>query len=128
MERNTTLEGFSCINNPGSVLSNGEYNPKSPAEQRMKQAMIATKAAVETWNRKNLPVEIVLARHSRKQDLGAAAAAVKTLEKKRLKVVTDDSLASLSLQVDKSLTSRLQLDESRKKLKLVFEKSRKSTR
>jgi len=70
VERNTTLKGFSCFQNPCNFSANGEkyppYDPTSRAEQRVRQALVRTNAPLEIWNNNPLPDDIVKARQAKR--------------------------------------------------------------
>jgi len=70
VERNTTLKGFSCFQNPCNFPANGEgyppYDPTSRAEQRVRQALVRTNAPLEIWNNNPLPDDVKGARANRK--------------------------------------------------------------
>jgi len=67
VERNTTLKGFSCFQNPCNFPANGEeYPPYDRAEQRVRQALVRTNAPLEIWNNNPLPDDVKGARANRK--------------------------------------------------------------
>jgi len=67
VERNTSLVGFSCFQNPCSyTLCEGMmYNPDAPCEQRIRRALVATRAPILIWNNNPLPQDLIQARIAR---------------------------------------------------------------
>ena len=57
VERNQTLKGFSCFQNPCN-FRDGEYDGSAPCDQAVKQAIIRTRAPIEIWNNYQLPDDV----------------------------------------------------------------------
>ena len=68
LEKNTTLRGFSCFQNPCNFPDGRTYDPNTPCEKRVKQALIATTAPIEIWNNYPLPSDLIEDRRKEEED------------------------------------------------------------
>jgi len=62
VERNGTLKGFSCFDNPCNYPDGENYDPNTRADKRVRQALIETNAPIKIWNNEPLPDDIKAAR------------------------------------------------------------------
>jgi len=66
VERNRSLKGFSCFQNPCNFPDGENYDPNTRAEQRVRQALIDSPVPLEIWNDNPLPGDIKAARQGKK--------------------------------------------------------------
>ncbi|KAH9258297.1 hypothetical protein BASA81_003346 [Batrachochytrium salamandrivorans] len=71
VEKNTCIGGFACTENPFNYPDGKNYDPRT--DEPVKRAIIASKAPIAMWNRKELPQDMV---ETRRQRAAAATVAV----------------------------------------------------